>query len=242
MNFIRGKILHEGKANTIYEVKDRPFFVEMDFTDRISAGNGTKKAVIKGKGITNKTYAINLFTLFSRENVPTHCMFDGSTESSIIVQKADMIPLEVIGRFIAAGSFCNRYNISAGTVFDSMIFELCYKNDNLGDPFISESAAAYGLKLASISDIQLIQNYTQKIGIIAQQFFKKLGLTLVDFKVEFGFNQKGKLMLCDEFSLDTCRLLDENGNSLDKDIFRKGADIGNVEKTYQTALEKLLKQ
>ena len=236
MNIIRGKKLYEGKANTLYETND-PNLIEMESTDRISAGNGEKKDVIKGKGLTNNAISTALFKLFESNGIPTHFVGEGSNEYSKVVRKANMIKLEVIGRFIAAGSFCKRYGIESGKVFNDMIFELCYKDDKLGDPFVSTSAAASGLEVACMSDLIKIEYLTPKIGYLAKTFFKEFGITLVDFKVEFGYDSEtGNIMLCDEFSPDTCRLWDENGNSFDKDVFRNGT--GNVEETYKKILEK----
>lgn len=238
MDIIRGKKIYEGKANTLYKIKNDPFLIEMESTDRISAGNGEKKDIVRGKGLTNNAISTALFKLFESNGIPTHFVCEGSNEYSKVVKKADMIKLEVIGRFIAAGSFCKRYGIESGKVFDEMTFELCYKDDSLGDPFVSETAAAYGLNVADMSDILKIQYLTTAIGNLASFFFKAFGLTLVDFKVEFGYDVKtGNLMLCDEFSPDTCRLWDENGNSFDKDVFRNGT--GNVEETYKKILEKI---
>ena len=191
---VRGKKIYEGKANTLYETND-PDLLEMESTDRISAGNGEKQA--------------------------------------------SMIKLEVIGRFISAGSFCKRYGINPGIHFKGMTYELCLKDDVLGDPFVSESAAAYALGVATNDQLREIKNYTYIIGIIAQKFFKQFDLTLVDFKVEFGLDKDGKIILCDEFSPDTCRLWDKEGKSFDKDVFRKG--LGNVEETYKAILEKIQK-
>lgn len=237
MNIIRGKKIYEGKANTLYEIKGEPDLIEMESTDRISAGNGEKKDVVKGKGLTNNAISTALFKLFEANGIPTHFVSEGSNKYSKVVKKAEMIKLEVIGRFIAAGSFCKRYGIESGTIFDNMTYELCYKNDALGDPFISESAAAYAFKVASVDDLEYIREYTYHIGTLAKNFFAEFGLTLVDFKVEFGFDKDGNLMLCDEFSPDTCRLWDENGKSFDKDVFRNGT--GNVEETYMKILDKI---
>lgn len=233
----RGNKIYEGKANTIYET-DRPNLLEMESTDRISAGNGEKKDVIEGKGLTNNTISTALFKLFEKEGIPTHYVCDGSNEYSKIVKKADMIKLEVIGRFISAGSFCKRYGVAEGIIFEDMTFELSYKDDDLGDPFVSKTAAAYALKAATLRQIDDIEDYTYVIGIVARDFFKQFDLTLVDFKVEFGVDcSTRELILCDEFSPDTCRLWDKDGNSFDKDVFRKG--LGNVEGTYKAILEKI---
>ena len=236
-NVTRGKKIYEGKANTLYETSG-PHFLEMESTDRISAGNGEKKDVIEGKGLTNNVISTALFKLFEKNGIPTHYVCDGSNEYSKVVRKANMIKLEVIGRFISAGSFCKRYGMSEGVIFDEMTFELCYKDDDLGDPFVSKTAAAYALKVATINQLEDIEDYTYQIGLVAQDFFKQFDLTLVDFKVEFGLEQStGELILCDEFSPDTCRLWDKDGKSFDKDVFRKG--LGDVQETYQAILEKI---
>lgn len=219
----------------MYET-DNPNLLEMESTDRISAGNGEKRDVIEGKGLTNNTISTALFKLFEQNGVPTHYVCDGTNEYSKVVKKADMIKLEVIGRFISAGSFCERYGIEAGIPFEDMTFELCYKDDSLGDPFISKTAAAYALKVATLDQLDDIEDYTYQVGIVARDFFKQFDLTLVDFKVEFGFDKTtGEIILCDEFSPDTCRLWDKDGKSFDKDVFRKG--LGNVEETYKNILD-----
>lgn len=235
-NLTRGEKIYEGKANTLYSTND-PNVLEMESTDRISAGNGEKKDVVEGKGLTNNKISTALFKLFEKEGIPTHFVGEGTNEHSKFVRKADMIKLEVIGRFIAAGSFCKRYNIESGKKFKRMTFELCYKDDSLGDPFISSSAAVYGLNVVPYdADLDDIEHYTYQIGRIAQDFFNKFDLTLVDFKVEFGYDEEtGKLILCDEFSPDTCRLWDKDGKSFDKDVFRKG--LGNTQETYKAILD-----
>lgn len=231
----RGKRLYEGKANTIYATND-PYLLELESTDRISAGNGEKKDVVEGKGLTNNKISTALFKLFEKNGIPTHYVCDGSNEYSKVVRKANMIKLEVIGRFIAAGSFCKRYGIGSGKVFEDMTFELSYKDDALGDPFVSNTAAVFGLGVVSEDNLEDIEDYTYSIGEVAQDFFKQFDLTLVDFKVEFGLDvETGELILCDEFSPDTCRLWDKNGKSFDKDVFRK--DLGNVSETYKNILK-----
>lgn len=229
------KPIYEGKANSIYST-DNPYLLELESTDRISAGNGEKKDVVAGKGLTNNKISTALFKLFAANGVPTHYVCDGANEFSKVVRKANMIKLEVIGRFMAAGSFCKRYNVEQGKVFDEMTFELSYKDDALGDPFVSNTAAVYGLGIVSEEDLEDIEDYTYAIGIVAQDFFRKFDLTLVDFKVEFGHDaETGELILCDEFSPDTCRLWDKDGKSFDKDVFRKG--LGDVSETYKKVLE-----
>lgn len=238
MQIIRGKKLKEGKVNILYEVVGEPNLIEMESTNRISAGNGEKKSIVEGKGVVNNAISTALFKLFEANHIPTHYVCDGVTSQSKVVKRANMIPLEVIGRFIAAGSFCDRYPVKEGTVFDGMTFELCYKNDKLGDPFVSETAAAYALRVARIDVIARIKDLTYQIGKISKDFFSQFDLTLVDFKVEFGYDFiTGTVILCDEFSPDTCRLWDKEGKSFDKDVFRK--NLGNVQETYQAILKKV---
>ena len=211
----------------------------MESTNRISAGNGEKRDVIEGKGVVNNTISSMLFELFERYGVPTHYVGPGTNEYSKIVRKAHMIQLEVIVRFIAAGSFCKRHpEIKSGSVFESMLFEVCYKDDDLGDPFISKREAIEVYKACSDVDFDAIKDYTYIVGDVASKFFEKFDLTLVDFKVEFGLDAKtGELILCDEFSPDTCRLWDSFGNSYDKDVFRN--DMGNVSEVYQQVLDRV---
>ena len=247
LTFTRGEKLYEGKANNIYSVltpnsSDGSInisrtLLELESTDRISAGNGEKRDVIEGKGVVNNTISTLLFKLFEEKGVPTHYVCEGSNESSKIVTKANMIKLEVIGRFIAAGSCCKRYGIEQGTEFHNMTYELSYKCDELGDPFVSPTVATYGLHVVRyIEDLDLIQKYTYTVGHVAKRFFEKMGLRLVDFKVEYGYSlASGNIILCDEFSPDTCRLWDSNGKSLDKDVFRK--NLGNVQETYADILQ-----
>lgn len=245
--FSRGKKLYEGKANTIYSVLTSSkfdgvqtisdSFIELESTDRISAGNGEKRDVIEGKGLTNNKISTALFKLFEANGIPTHFVCEGTNEYSKIVRKADMIKLEVIGRFIAAGSCCKRYDVDSGKVFNNMTYELTYKNDALGDPFMAPTMAAE-LGVAPLGDLNIMEEYTYHIGKVAKEFFAQFNLTLVDFKVEFGYDSStGDIILCDEFSPDTCRLWDESGKSFDKDVFRKG--LGNVQETYKGILDRI---
>ena len=236
VTFTRGKQLYVGKANTVYATNN-PDFYEIEFTDRISAGNGEKRAISQGKGIVNCTICTMLFKLFERNGIPTHYVCPGSNASSMIVRVADMLKMEVIGRYEAAGSFCQRHpKISAGTLFGCMLFELTLKDDKLGDPFITEKEAIDVYHLVTKYQLNTIINYTNVIGACAKKFFQNFGLRLIDFKVEFGIDKKtGNIILCDEFSPDTCRLWDKNGKSYDKDVFRK--NLGDVSETYFQLLE-----
>ena len=240
----RGKKLYAGKANTLYEVLSddgsvEQYVLEMESTDRISAGDGERTDVVNGKGYANNLVSTLLFKKFEEAGVPTHFISEGTTSSSKFVKKAKMIPLEVIGRNFTAGSFCRRYGVDEGIEFDPMLLELTYKCDESHDPLITEHAAV-ALGIIDDETIENIVNYTYIINDVATDFFDELGLTLIDFKVEFGFDRAtGEFMLADEFSQDTCRLHDAEGNSVDKDIFRRGDSNGEVSSTYQKMVDML---
>ena len=240
----RGKQLYAGKANTLFEVlRDDgtvdPYMLEMESTDRISAGDGVKTDVIEGKGYANNLVSTLLFRKFEQAGIPTHFIGEGTTPSSKFVRKAEMIPLEVIGRNYSAGSFCRRYGCKEGIEFDPMLMELTYKNDDAHDPLIVPEAVV-ALCITDELSLFAITSYTQEINLVATRFFEELGLKLIDFKVEFGYDEMTRnLILADEFSQDTCRLLDADGNSVDKDIFRRGDSKGMVSKTYKRMVEML---
>lgn len=240
----RGSKFYAGKANTLYEVLDDsgdvlPNVIEMECTDRISAGDGDKKDVVEGKGYANNLVSTLLFKKFAAAGVPTHFISEGTTPASKFVRWAEMIPLEVIGRDFAAGSFCRRYGVEKGRAFDPVLVEFTYKNDELHDPLITDDAAVQ-LGLVTKDDVDKIYVYMDVINKVASDFFAELGLTLVDFKVEFGYDEEtGELMLCDEFSQDTCRLWDADGNSVDKDLFREGKSGKAVSDVYQKLVSML---
>ena len=239
--FTRGELIHTGKANDVYKIPEDPFHLELDSTDRISAGDGAKRDVIEGKGKVNNQVSMAIFGQIDEAGIPTHFVCPGTTESSKIVRKAKMIPLEVIGRFKTCGSFCKRYGCESMIPINPMGIEFCLKNDDLHDPFIPKYAIET-LDILDSAGITLIEEYTEKIGQIMFDSFDQLGLELIDFKIEFGFDEEsGDLILCDEISPDTCRLLDKvTGESMDKDRFRK--DMGNVQDGYLGVLARLKNQ
>ena len=241
----RGEEIYAGKANTLYKVLDDdgdvlPYVIEMECTDRISAGDGVRRDVVEGKGYANNLVSTLLFKKFAEKGVFTHYMSEGTTPSSKFVREADMIPLEVIGRNFAAGSFCRRYGVEAGRAFDPLLVEFTYKNDEFHDPLINCDAALALDLIDDDEDFDIIFEYMDIINKVATEFFKELGLTLVDFKVEFGYDKAtDKVMLCDEFSQDTCRLQDEQGNSVDKDLFRGGKSDEEVSGVYKKLVSML---
>lgn len=239
LGYTRGQLIHSGKANDVYQVVEDKFLLELNSTDRISAGDGAKKDIVEGKGIVNNAVSMAIFNQIEEAGIPTHFVCAGTTPSSKIVRKAKMILLEVIGRFKTCGSFCKRFGCEAMIPIEPMGIELCLKDDSLHDPFIPDYAVKTLGVLRNDDDLEKIKNYTAKIGQIMFDSFDKLGLELIDFKIEFGYDyETGDLILCDEISPDTCRLLDkETGESMDKDRFRK--DMGNVKEGYAEVLARL---
>ena len=237
----RGKTLYVGKTNTTYEVLTKinevnPYVIEIESTDRISMGDGVTRDVIAGKGYANHVLSTMLFKRFNERGIPTHYIGQGTTPTSKLVKKAEMIPLEVIGRNYSAGSFCRRYGCEEGIRFNPVLIEFNLKDDKLHDPLILPEAIE-ALGIATDFEIIEICDLTEMINEVASEFFRELGLTLIDFKVEFGYDLKtGQLILADEFSQDTCRLKDKKGNSVDKDLFRKGASKEKVGEIYQKLL------
>lgn len=241
----RGKKIYTGKANVLYEVIGDDgnvdnSILEMEFTDRVSVDDGAKRGIIAGKGYVNNLMSTLLFQRFEEAGIPTHYISHGSTKSSQLVRKANMIPIEVIGRNYSTGDFCKRYGVPEGTPFKPMLMEFTYKNDEFHDPVISKDTAV-ALGIVGKKTIEAIKNFTREINEEASLFFKEeFDLTLIDFKVEFGLLEKGgRLVLADEFDQDTCRLQDKDGNSVDKEAFRKGLPHAEVLSTYRNMVDRL---
>lgn len=229
INVTRKELLHAGKANNVYKT-DNPMYLELEASDRISAGNGEKKDVITGKGIANNRISEAIFQQLEDYGVPTHYVCHGSNEASKIVKAAKPIPLEVIGRFKAVGSYVKRYNAEPMKPFDEMYIEYTYKSDEAGDPPISE-AAIIAEKILTKRELGYVEYITERVGEFIYSFFGKCGGELIDFKIEFGFLPDARLIVIDEISPDTCRILDrETGKSLDKDLFRQ--NLGGVAESY----------
>lgn len=233
-------LIHSGKANDVYATSD-PNIYEIESTDRVSAGNGAKKDIIPGKGVSNNTISTAIFKYLMDHGIPTHYVCDGSTPASKFVLSAEMIPLEVIGRLKTAGSFCKRYGCPKGIEFDEPFVEFTYKSDDSGDPPIDRKTIAALLdqmQLENEREIYLLEFYTARIAELLQEFWLNFGVEIIDFKVEYGRLENGVIILCDEISPDTCRLVDlETGEKLDKDRFRE--DMNNPEKGYNELLKRL---
>ncbi len=228
--------LYEGKAKKVFATEN-PDCVIVSYKDDATAFNGLKKGTITGKGAINNRVTNYLMQLLEKEGVPTHFVEELSDRETV-VKKVSIVPLEVIVRNISAGSFAKRYGVEEGIVFDAPTIEFSYKNDDLGDPLLNTSHAL-ALKLATPAEIDAIKAMSFKINDVLKAFFKNVGVDLVDFKLEFGKTNDGKLVLADEISPDTCRFWDSKTHEkLDKDRFRR--DLGNVEDAYAEMMKRIL--
>lgn len=227
--------VYEGKAKKVFRTEDPELFI-VDYKDDATAFNGLKKGTIKGKGVINNRVTNYLMKMLETKGIPTHFVEEIS-ERETIVKKVTIVPLEVIVRNIAAGSMSKRLGIPEGKELACPVLEFSYKNDELGDPMINDYHAL-AIKLATKEEIEIIKELTFKINDILIEFFKGIGIDLVDFKLEFGRTTDGKIILADEISPDTCRFWDsETHEKLDKDRFRR--DLGNVEGAYNEILHRL---
>ena len=228
--------IYEGKAKKVYKT-DNPERYIVDYKDDATAFNGLKKGTIAGKGIINNQMSNRLMQMIEQKGVPTHFVKELS-ERETLVKKVSIVPLEVIVRNIAAGSFSKRYGVDEGMVFEEPVIEFSYKNDALGDPLLNTDHAL-ALKVATRAEIDTIKSYALKVNSILKAFWVECGVTLVDFKLEFGKTADGSIILADEISPDTCRLWDSaTGEKLDKDRFRR--DLGGVEEAYAEIMKRLV--
>lgn len=222
-------MIYEGKAKKVYTT-DNPELYIVSYKDDATAFNGLKKGAIAGKGAINNQMSNLLMRMLSEHGVPTHFVEELS-ERDTVVKKVSIVPLEVIVRNISAGSFAKRYGVEEGIVFDEPTIEFSYKNDELGDPLINDYHAL-ALKLATRKEIETIKAMAFKVDALLKEYFKSIGVDLVDFKLEFGRLADGTIILADEISPDTCRFWDSStGDHLDKDRFRK--DLGDVLGAYE---------
>ena len=230
-------LLYEGKAKKIFSTENDNEFV-VYYKDDATAFNGEKKAEISSKGILNNKISTIMFEELAKEGIESH-FIKSLSDREMLVKKVEILPLEVIVRNITAGSFCKRYGVEEGIVLDQPIFEMSYKNDEFGDPLLNDDHAI-ALKLATKEEIDFLRSQTLKINEIMKKFFLKIDLKLVDFKLEFGKDVDGNIILADEISPDTCRLWDVNTNEkLDKDRFRR--DLGDLVEGYEEVLARLNK-
>ena len=227
--------IYEGKAKQVYSTDDENLVI-IHYKDDATAGNGVKKGTIKDKGIINNKITAKLFSVLEKNGIRTHFR-EMLNEREQLCERLEIIPLEVIVRNIIAGSMAKRVGIADGTVPKTTIFEICYKNDEYGDPLINDYHAV-AMGLTTFEELGQIYETTRQINDLLKKVFDEEGITLVDFKIEFGKNNKGEILLADEITPDTCRLWDKKtGKKLDKDRFRQ--DLGGIEEAYIEILNRL---
>ena len=227
--------LYEGKAKKVYATDDEKLYI-VSYKDDATAFNGEKKGTIADKGVVNNIMTNIVFELIEEAGVPTHFV-EQLNDRETLVKAVTILPLEVIVRNKAAGSFSKRYGVEEGRELNISPLEFSYKCDELGDPLINDDHII-ALGIATKEDIKAVREYALKVNEIMKSFFLEIGLQLIDFKIEFGKTPEGEIILADEVSPDTCRLWDiETNEKMDKDRFRR--DLGNVEETYQAVLERV---
>ena len=235
MNFEIKEMLYEGKAKQVFNTSD-PSIVMVHYKDEATAMDGAKKGIISNKGIVNNKMSNLLMQMVETYGIKTHYVKE-LNDRDTLVKKLKIIPLEVIIRNIAAGSFSKRMGVKEGSSLRCPILEFSYKNDELHDPFVN-NYYALALDIASQEEIDEITDKAFKINNLLQQYLDKANLILVDFKLEFGKNEKGNIFLADEISPDTCRLWDKTtGERLDKDLFRK--DLGGEVQAYEEVMRRI---
>jgi phosphoribosylaminoimidazole-succinocarboxamide synthase len=229
------EMIYEGKAKRVYATDEAELLI-VDYKDDATAFNGEKRGTIVGKGVINNQMSNRLMRRLEQAGVPTHFVKELS-ERETLVRRVEIVPLEVIVRNRSAGSFSKRYGVEEGRVFDAPTIEFSYKNDALGDPLIN-SSHVIALGLATPEELELIRRYAFRVNEVLSALWASRGITLVDFKLEFGRLADGTIVLADEISPDTCRLWDSaTGKKLDKDRFRR--DLGGVEDAYAEVMRRL---
>ena len=227
--------IYEGKAKKVFATDD-PNLCIVDYKDDATAFNGQKKGTIVGKGVVNNRMSNFMFQLLEKHGVKTHFVEELSDRETL-VKKVSIVPLEVIIRNLSAGSFAKRYGVEEGIEFAQPTIEFSYKYDDLGDPLINDYHAL-ALGLATQEEIDTIKAMAFKVNEVMKEYFKKLDVILVDFKLEFGKTADGEIVLADEISPDTCRFWDVHTHEkLDKDRFRR--DLGGVEEAYAEMMKRI---
>ncbi len=231
------EMLYEGKAKQVYKTSD-PDRIIIHYKDDATAYNNVKKATIQSKGVLNNEISSIIFEKLHDAGIKTH-FIEKLNERDQLCRMVKIFPLEVIVRNIIAGSMAKRLDIPEGTKPNNTIIDICYKKDELGDPLINDHHAV-ALGAATYEELDIMYDMTRKINHVLTDLFKNLGITLVDFKIEFGKTLDGEIVLADEISPDTCRLWDSKTNEkLDKDRFRR--DLGRVREAYEEILNRLTK-
>ena len=227
--------LYEGKAKKVFKTSDPELYI-VEYKDDATALNGLKKGTIRGKGVVNNRMSNYIMSLLEKEGVPTHFVEELSDRETL-VKKVTIVPLEVIVRNIAAGSFSKRYGVKEGTELSISTIEFSLKNDDLGDPLINDYHAL-AINLCTKEELETIKKYAFAVNDFMKAYLLKAGVILVDFKLEFGKLSDGTIVLADEISPDTCRFWDVKTHAhLDKDLFRR--NLGGAEEAYQEMMKRL---
>ena len=230
------KLLYEGKAKRIYETEN-PNEVVCEYKDSLTAFNGEKADSESGKGALNCAITTLIFEALEKEGIPTH-LIKKIDDTKQLVKKVDIILIEVVVRNIVAGSLAKRLGLKEGTKLPFTIVEFYYKNDDLNDPLINDDHAMVLKLVEKREELELLREYGRKVNDFLTKFFDKAGMTLVDFKIEFGKDENGNIILADEITPDSCRLWDkETGKKLDKDLFR--FDLGDIKEAYEEVLRRI---
>ena len=228
-------LLYEGKAKKIYST-DKPNELRVEYKDEVTAGNGAKKDAMSGKGKLNNRITSIIFEYLEKNGLKSHFIKQLS-DTEQLVESVKIIPLEVVVRNIAAGSITQRLGFEKGYLFDVPLVEFFYKNDDLNDPLITEDHIKL-LHIAYDDQISTLKSMALDINKVLVQLMDEMELRLVDFKIEFGITNEGKILLADEISPDTCRIWDKySDTNFDKDVYRN--DTGSLIETYQSFLNKL---
>lgn len=231
------EMLYEGKAKQVFATTDADKVI-IHYKDAATAGNGAKKADIDNKGVLNNNITTMIFNKLKEAGIPTHHI-ETLNDRDQLCLKVNIVPLEVIVRNVIAGSMAKRLGIEEGTPAPNTIFEICYKEDSLGDPLINDHHAV-ALGAATYEELNEIYSLTGRINEVLKDLFASVGIQLIDFKIEFGRTPDGKIILADEISPDTCRFWDaKTGEKLDKDRFRR--DMGKVIEAYEEINARLSK-
>lgn len=234
----KGTLIYEGKAKQLFQTDD-PAIIWVEYLNQATALNGAKKDQISGKGELNNQITGLIFDFLKSKGITNHYIKQLS-ETEQLIQNVEIIPLEVVVRNIAAGSFSKRLAIPEGTPLKSPIVEFYYKNDELDDPMVID-AHILALELATAEELTQLRQKALVVGEALTELFDSIDITLVDFKLEFGRQKDGSILLADEVSPDTCRLWDKQTNEhLDKDIYRR--DLGDIIPVYQEVLNRLEKR
>ena len=236
INMKKMEQLYEGKAKKVFKTDDENLYI-VDYKDDATAFNGLKKGQIAGKGVVNNKMSNFLMQIMEKNGIPTHFVEEISDRETV-VKRVEIVPLEVIIRNIAAGSFSKRFGVEEGKKLNCTTLEYCLKNDDLGDPMINDYQII-AIGAATKEDLDTIADLTFKVNDVLKAYFESINIELVDFKIEFGKTPDGQIILADEISPDTCRFWDSKTHEkLDKDRFRR--DMGGVEEAYHEMIKRVM--